>query len=256
MVEMGTQGKFLEILESMRQQLIDEIFAYYKTNRIERGKQAYQRWKEQFEDFLQDYLPEEVIRFQNTPRQLIVTSSSETANNLFLRTKGNPCLEYINELEDSIRKGRIQISTGNKPKRLSYSQTTSDFVDLNRLQELQDIKSTDFDLLKLVRLCEELNICYKNESYLAVTMLVRAVLDHIPPIFTCNSFAEIANNYSGAKSFKEAMQHLESSSRKIADGYLHTKIRKTETLPNKTQVNFSSDLDVLLAEVVRILKKP
>lgn len=48
------------------------------------------------------------------------------------------------------------------------------------------------------------------------------------------------------------MSRLENSSRKIADSYLHTKIRKKESLPNKTQVNFSNDIDVLLAEIIRI----
>jgi hypothetical protein len=31
--------------------------------------------------------------------------------------------------------------------------------------------------------------------------------------------------------------------------------RATEVLPNATQVNFSNDLDVLLAEIVRMFKK-
>jgi hypothetical protein len=50
------------------------------------------------------------------------------------------------------------------------------------------------------------------------------------------------------------MEHLDKSLRKIADAHLHPQIRKKEILPNKTQVNFSNDLDVLLSEIVRILK--
>jgi len=49
------------------------------------------------------------------------------------------------------------------------------------------------------------------------------------------------------------MAHLENSARRIADAHLHTQIRARETLPTATQVNFSNDLDVLLAEIVRIL---
>jgi hypothetical protein len=90
---------------------------------------------------------------------------------------------------------------------------------------------------------------------MAVAMLVRAILDHVPPIFSCKNFAEVSNNYGGgSKSFKQSMANLESSSRKIADSHLHTQIRSKEILPNKTQVNFSNDLDVLLAEIVRLLK--
>jgi hypothetical protein len=85
-------------------------------------------------------------------------------------------------------------------------------------------------------------------------VLTRALLDHIPPIFKCNKFSEVANNYGGSKSFKEAMKYLENSSRKIADHYLHCQIRKSESVPNVKQVDFSNDIDFLLAEIIRILK--
>ena len=85
-------------------------------------------------------------------------------------------------------------------------------------------------------------------------MLVRAIIDHVPPIFNCKNFSEVGNNYAGSKSFKDAMIHLDKSSRKIADQYLHGQIRSSEVLPNATQVNFSTDLDFLLGEIVRILK--
>ena len=129
----------------------------------------------------------------------------------------------------------------------------SGYVDLDRIEELRAISSTQFDLAKLVELCEEINRCYTSECYLAVAMLIRAVLDHVPPIFKCGSFVEVANNYGG-RSLKRSLQHLQNSSRNIADAHLHLPIRSRESLPNKTQVNFSNDLDVLLAEVVRILK--
>lgn len=127
------------------------------------------------------------------------------------------------------------------------------YVEVSRINELKALTSSKFDLTKLIRLCEELNICYANESYLAVTMLTRAVLDHVPPIFGHNTFAEVANNYGG-RSLKKSLQNLQNSSRNISDTYLHLPIRDKESLPNRTQVDFSHDMDVLLAEVIRILK--
>jgi hypothetical protein len=47
-------------------------------------------------------------------------------------------------------------------------------------------------------------------------MLTRAILDHVPPVFGVNTFAEVAINHGG-RSLKEAMSHLENGSRKIAD---------------------------------------
>jgi len=84
-------------------------------------------------------------------------------------------------------------------------------------------------------------------------MLVRAIADHIPPIFEKSTFTEVANNH-GSKSFKESMKNLDNSSRKISDSHLHTQIRKKEVLPNSNQVDFSNDLDVLLGEIYRVLK--
>ena len=129
-----------------------------------------------------------------------------------------------------------------------------DYVDINRLDELKEIEDANFDLSKLITLCDELNKCYANDCLLAVAMLTRAILDHVPPIFRCKTFAEVANSYPGSKSFKASMQHLETSSRKIADSHLHVQIRSKEALPSRVQVNFSNDLDVLLAEIARILK--
>lgn len=126
------------------------------------------------------------------------------------------------------------------------------FVDPKRIEDLEKIRNTHFDLTKLIKKCEELNIAYSTACYFSVGMLTRAIIDHIPPIFGRNSFNEVAGGY-GSKSFKDSMMHLNKSSRKIADSFLHTHIRRKETLPTKTQVNFSSDLDVLLGEVIRIL---
>jgi hypothetical protein len=131
------------------------------------------------------------------------------------------------------------------------------YIHATRIEELRSIKSHQFDLTKLIKLCEELNQCYDAQCFFAVTMLARAVIDHIPPIFGCIEFTEVANNYGGktaCKSFKKSMQNLRNSMKNIADSHLHDRIRSKETLPNQTQVNFSNDFDILLAEVVRILR--
>ncbi|MDP9186246.1 MAG: hypothetical protein M3O72_02665, partial [Verrucomicrobiota bacterium] len=126
------------------------------------------------------------------------------------------------------------------------------YVNKTRLQSLKRKKGGAFDFSRLIQMLIELDHASSLDNCISVGLLVRAILDHVPPIFGANSFAEIANNYNGTKSFKASMLHLENSSRKIADAYLHTKIRNKESLPNRTQVNFSNDLDVLLAEIVRI----
>ena len=127
------------------------------------------------------------------------------------------------------------------------------YVDEIRIGDLRRSSTTKFDLRKLISICEELNVAYRSQCYHAVAALNRALLDHVPPIFGFRTFVEAANNYAGTKSVRECMKRLEESARDIADMHLHTAIRAKEALPSRTQVNFSNDIDVLLAEIVRLL---
>lgn len=147
----------------------------------------------------------------------------------------------------------IELYKNIKPKKQIAKSGAYNFVNQNRIKELKTIKNDDFDITKLIRFCEELNSAFSLENFLSTAMLVRAIADHIPPIFGKTSFTEVANNH-GSKSFKESMKNLDNSSRKISDSHLHTQIRKKEVLPNSNQVDFSNDLDVLLAEIYRVLK--
>ncbi len=113
----------------------------------------------------------------------------------------------------------------------------------SRLVELRSLTSSDFDFRKLVRMCEEINSVYALGCYYATAMLIRGLLDHVPPIFGLGTFREVSNNYAGGgKSFKESMQHLENISRKVADGHLHMPIRKSESLPTSHQVDCGQPL--------------
>lgn len=134
----------------------------------------------------------------------------------------------------------------------------SDFINSKRLNELKGINHPDLDLIKLIRLCEEINDNFSRRNYLAVGMIGRTILNHIPPIFGFDNFNQITANYGGPKnnkSFKKNMEHLNNSLKNIADRYLHQTMRDKETLPNVTQIDFRQDLDVLLEEIVRILKR-
>lgn len=129
------------------------------------------------------------------------------------------------------------------------------FIADSRIEELRKLPSTTFDFQKLIRLCEELNSSYREGNFYATAMLTRGILDHVPPLFGHQTFTQVANNYAGGtRSFKETMQHLEGASRKVSDAVLHTPIRKSETLPTSQQVGCGQQLDVLLGEIVRIMK--
>lgn len=136
-------------------------------------------------------------------------------------------------------------------KKLTY--VMEQFVNQQRIKELKLINSDKYDLCRLLKMCQELNDNFNLGNYISSIILTRAILDHISPIFGFKNFTEVANNFKCEKSVSDSFKHLDNSSRKIADGYLHIQIRKKETLPNATQVNFSQGLDLLLGEVIRIL---
>ena len=126
------------------------------------------------------------------------------------------------------------------------------YVSPQRIAELTALVPDEFDLARLVRLLEELNLCYGNGCFMSCAMLVRAITDHIPPIFEKSSFMEVASSHGG-RSFKESMEYLDRGLRKIADSQLHSHIRHRESLPTAQQIHFSPMLDVLLGEIIVLL---
>lgn len=152
------------------------------------------------------------------------------------------------------RLARSLIDSGEASKDSHPDGPWHPYVALGRLTELRAISSGSWDLRRLVRMCEELNNALKSDSYISCSMLVRGILDHVPPIFGCASFSEVANNYAGPQSFRKSMKHLDQSLRNHADGNLHTQIRRKESLPTVMQIAYWQDLDRLLEEVVRLLQ--
>lgn len=134
----------------------------------------------------------------------------------------------------------------------SDSEKKSYFVENSILLQLSQIKSDKYDLTKLIKMCKELNDNFSLGNYISCGMLIRAILDHIPPIFDKGTFTEVVNNY-GPKSFKDIIAPLEETARKISDSYLHNHIQKKEIIPGRMQVNFQPNMDVLLSEVIKIL---
>jgi hypothetical protein len=133
------------------------------------------------------------------------------------------------------------------------------YVDPVRLAEIEALPSTKWDFSRLVQLCRELNAAYANGHYITTAAVVRIIMDHVPPLFGFSDFDQLAANYGGPKvhkSFKKSMTHLQQSMRNISDAHIHSPIRPTDALPNATQVDVRGDLDVLLAEVIRIGKAP
>lgn len=131
-----------------------------------------------------------------------------------------------------------------------------DYVHASRLRDLRMAQGGSWDLSKLVRLCEELNVADANDCTMSVGMLLRAIKDHCAPIFGQPNFSGVLNNVSFPSSTKRLLERFDLSLKHIADSYLHEHVRAKEQLPSPAQVNFKPELDALLAQVLLALPGP
>jgi hypothetical protein len=131
------------------------------------------------------------------------------------------------------------------------------YVTFERLGQINALKSAEFDFSKLVRLIEELNYAHSKSMSYSKGMLLRSIIDHVPPLFGHNDFRQIPANYSSSgnsRSFKGVTETL-LRYKDSGDSILHSQIRKTESLIEPTQVNLQVQLDSLLQEIVRLTIK-
>jgi hypothetical protein len=140
-----------------------------------------------------------------------------------------------------------------KPK--ITEEINGEYISSNRLKELTNLKSDEFDLSALKVICNEINNCYDQGDYLATSLLIRTLLNHIPKVFGFDTFSEVANNYPFPRSLKGLIMRLQTDLRDIADVFAHFQIDKHIILPDKNQVQFQHNLDILLQYLIIEIKK-
>lgn len=127
------------------------------------------------------------------------------------------------------------------------------FVSEHTIAELIALPRTTHDFSRLAVLCKELNVTAAGEAHMATMMLLRAIMDHIPPAMgKFTTFADFAAHYPGTKSFKDQMANFNQMARKAADGHLHSQIRRRESVPTAEETNLRTPLGALLREIVRL----
>ncbi|MFH2057580.1 MAG: hypothetical protein ABIJ59_01610 [Pseudomonadota bacterium] len=128
------------------------------------------------------------------------------------------------------------------------------FLDYTVLKNLQGIKNQHFDTSKLCRMCEELNDAYARGNFVSSVLLLRAILNHIPPVFGFKTFAQVVSQ--SGRSIKAILSRLEEDARPIADLHTHILIRKKEQLPTKNQIEpYKAGFEVLIQEIIMKLSE-
>lgn len=161
---------------------------------------------------------------------------------------------FVQKLENLVSEMRthpdgwtMQLDQGQK-QNLLRPAGKQDYIAPSRIEALKALNaSSSWDLKRLIRLCEEINIAHQNDSFLSVAMLVRALMDHVPPLFGAKSFEQVAS--SADRSVKDLLVALQSA-KPIGDRALHVQIARRVPLPTEQQVDLKHHVDVLLEYVI------
>lgn len=101
---------------------------------------------------------------------------------------------------------------------------SSPYVDQRIIDAIQaKNEQSTFDITKLLGLIAELNQNYAHRHTYASHALLRAILDHVPPILGCVDFKAVANNYSWGRTDRNYIKRL-LAFRDQADDALHRQI--------------------------------
>jgi|HubBroStandDraft_5_1064220.scaffolds.fasta_scaffold06411_6 hypothetical protein len=130
-----------------------------------------------------------------------------------------------------------------------YADIAQTLIAPKLLKSLREAESANYDFTKLRGYCKEINSSFYSGNFVACLLLMRTVLNHIPPVFGYQTFKEVVSN--SGKSLKENLEHLDNGLRKLADLYAHQTIKAREQYATKSQVEpFRPQFELLLQEVL------
>lgn len=133
------------------------------------------------------------------------------------------------------------------------------FINHSRIKELVDLnEKCKYDLSKLITFCKEINSNYIHHNYYSVALLLRTLLNHVPPAFNGkDSFDQVLAELNGPKhkTKREILSRLHELQRKFADMVTHEKLKEFEPEMTLQQVSFKPEVDYLLQEVIIELRK-
>lgn len=127
------------------------------------------------------------------------------------------------------------------------------FISITRIEAVKALAGKcQYDLSKLIALCKEINDNYVRRNYYSVALLLRTLLNHVPPAFSGKeSFDQVLAELNGPKhkTKKEILSRLHELQRKFADLVTHERLREFEPEITLQQVSFLPEIDYLLQEV-------
>ncbi len=115
------------------------------------------------------------------------------------------------------------------------------------------LSGQSFNLAKLTRFTVELNENYSRGNYLSCALLIRAIINHVPPLFGHRAFSQVVAGSS--RSVKGILGPLEEGARDIGDLHSHEIVDAYSTPPTKNQIEpYKPPFEVPYQEIERRLQ--
>ncbi|MEU9858910.1 hypothetical protein [Streptomyces sp. NPDC047974] len=143
------------------------------------------------------------------------------------------------------------------PPTASPADTRPPYLDAETLADLEDAAhNTQWKIGKFLALCHELNSNHAAQNPYACVALVRAITDHIPPIFGHKDFAQVAANHSFSmqRTDKAHAKYL-ADFKDIAHDALHRPIGPSVHIHTMDDVPAPTRLRAVLRELVTLMRK-
>jgi len=131
----------------------------------------------------------------------------------------------------------IQVDVGSAP-----DAPAGTYVDPRIIGMIKAGEGGRWDYTKLLGLLQELEDNYRDGNGYAAHALLRAVLDHVPPLFAQPNFTGVVNNHSWGRTDRSYVKRL-AAFRDQADDALHRPINRSpdlltvEDMPTREAVN-------------------
>ena len=84
-----------------------------------------------------------------------------------------------------------------------FKNNSNVFIDENIIIKFEDLIDPKFDTIKLLQYLKEVNRSYKEGDFLSCILLLRAVLNYVPPVFGHSTFSQVVSQ--SGRSLKEIL---------------------------------------------------
>ncbi len=149
--------------------------------------------------------------------------------------------------------GALAETTESRSDSVSAEKTATPPYVADTIKEklAQSAKDRGYDTNKLEAILSELNDAVERSKAQSSHALIRALLDHIAPLFDYSTFAQVANNYAWTQTDKKRIEQLNTLFRFDADESLHSPISKRNTAVDMHSIGLiRRTINVVLEEAI------